>query len=172
MCPTEIVTSLSDLGLDIPDGGIGIALVTLPVKLEEGCDCIVDNVAIDIGINHPNVNDLFMVLFSPAPDFDFVTLVERPPSDANLVAENLIKFDDTPDVNTKDPQTLGANVDANDDIPTATYYALGNNFPTIGGTYPNAAGLVKFIGETAEGDWIFEVTDNACEDTVPSNQLN
>ena len=135
--------------------------------MNTGCGCTVANVAIAIGIDHPYVDDLAMFLL--APDGVGVLLVGRPPSAANLVAGNKITFDDSV-VGALDPQTLGANVDINDNIPTGTYYALGDGT----GGYPNAAGLVKFNSITAAGDWkfvVFDLTSDGNDGTIESVEL-
>ena len=82
-CPSQYVTSLSNLGLDIPDAipdipDPGQAFVSIPVTLKAGCNCIVDNVAIAIGIDHRRVGDLAMYLLSPDDDrelFSFSHLI-------------------------------------------------------------------------------------------------
>lgn len=145
-----IVTSGTGLPVAIPIGIDGVA-VTLPVELEEGCGCTVANVAITIGINHPNVGDLEMALFSPrdAVPRNAVFLVFRPsPSDANLVAGNKITFDG----NAGAPGVeLGDIVDSSGNIAAGTYNAVGD--------------LGKFNGKTAAGDWIFGVDDFSSGDT-------
>ena len=88
-CPTKIVTSGIGLPADIPDSDPSGVEVTLPVELEEGCGCIVDNVAITIGINHPNVGGLLMGLISP--DNTQVLFLNRPGSYPDLVT-GLEKF--------------------------------------------------------------------------------
>ena len=136
--------------------------------MNTGCGCTVANVAIAIGIDHPTVGDLGMQLFPPDSFFG-VLLVDGPPSAANLVAGNKITFDDSV-VGALDPQTLGANVDINDNIPTGTYYALGDGT----GGYPNAAGLVKFNSITAAGDWkfvVFDLTSDGNDGTIESVEL-
>ena len=147
----------------IPDGGgVGVAI---PVTLEAGCNCTVANVVIALGINHTRVSDLIMAPASP--DFDDVLLVFKPPSSANLVSSNKITFDDTPDVNTKDPRNIGNGLGTSDPIPADTYYAQGSN-PNVQtqpaappGAYPDNEGLGKFNGKTVAGDWRFFVSDFA-----------
>ena len=123
------------------------APVPLPVDIEE--DCTVENVAIDIAIEHERVGDLTMRLFSP--DGGEVVLVDEPGSSANLVPGNTITFDDSFS-GAKDPQTLGDDVDANDDILAGTFFARR--------TRKNPEGLGKFNGMEAEGEWVFTATDN------------
>jgi hypothetical protein len=154
-CPPRYVVNGTGLPVPIPDDGYS-AFVTLPVTLNAGCNCTIANVAVAIGINHPIVGDLEMSLFSP--DFtDVVLLVDVPFSDANLVAANLIKFDDS-DENAMNPQTLGANVDGSGNILADTYFAQGLLFDPIGEVDP-VNGLEMFNGETAAGDWTFGVAD-------------
>ena len=169
-CPTEIVTSGDDLMTPIPDAdpiNPGEVQVIIPVELEEGCGCIVDNVAITIGINHTNVGDLFMLLVSAAGTQ--VNLVKEPPSDANLVASNLITFDDS--TLAKDPQTIGDT----DPIPADTYNAQGSFSPPPNATYPDPTGLGLFNGTAlpSEGNWTFTVFDSFADNigTVESVEL-
>jgi len=171
-CPPLYVVNGTGLPAAIPDPNpdyyfnffTGPTLVTLPVELEEGCGCTIDNVAIAIGIDHPFVGILTMALLPPDFNFTFpndddaVLLVYYQEYDANLVSSNKITFGDTPDANTKDPQTLGAGLGTDEDILAGTYYALGNITATIGADYPDLVnGLGKFKGETAAGDWTFGV---------------
>ena len=155
-CPTEIVTSRSNLGVAIPDNGaVTPARVTLPVVLDAGCGCTIDNVAIAFGIDHTRVGDLVMELLSP-DDGDVLLAVPPEDSDANLVAGNKITFDDSAS-GAKDPQTLGANVDGSDNILGGIYFAEGSEF----GEVDPVNGLGLFNGTAvAEGDdWTFVVTD-------------
>ena len=142
-----------------PSGVSTTIFVTLPVTLEEGCGCTVDNVAITIGINHPVVFDLGMGLVSP--NGDTVTLVDHPFSSANLVAGNVITFDDSVD-GALDSDDLGANVDINDNILAATYFAVGDFSGTV-----NAGGLEKFNGKVLQPArvWTFVVDDFSCDNT-------
>jgi len=165
-CPPLYVVNGTGLPAAIQDSFFfGPTLVTLPVELEEGCGCTIDNVAIAIGIDHPFVGYLAMALLPPDFNFTFsndddavVLVYDQEEYDANLVSSNKITFDDTPDANTKDPQTLGAGLGTDEDILAGTYYALGNDTATIGADYPDLVnGLGKFKGETAAGDWTFGV---------------
>jgi len=141
------------LPVAIPDvDGSGVS-VTLPLKLEEGRDCTIANVAIAFGINHPNVFDLYMTLGSP--DGGSVTLVNAPPSTANLVPGNVITFDDS-DPDALDPRDLGAGLGDNDNIPAGTYQTLSSFF--------GGGGLGLFNGTVlpSEGvDLTFNVYDRA-----------
>jgi len=174
-CATGIVTTFTGDPVGIPDDGEGSTFVDLPVKLEEGCDCNVANVAIAIGIDHQNVGDLFMLLFPFVSASDQVFLVNRPNSTANLVSSNKITFDDTPDANTKDPQTLGVGLGTDEDILAGTYYVQGTNTATIGADYPDLVnGLGKFNSLTAAGNWRLFVQDlvqNGDTGTIQSVEL-
>ena len=151
-CPTEIVTSLS-LGVSIPDDSdVGVS-DTIPVTLEAGCNCTVANVAFAFGIDHESVGDLGMLLVAPDNTEVLLLLVAEPLSDANLVADNKITFDDS--TLAKDPLTLGDT----DPIPAGTYFAQGNFLNEIGADYPNPFGLGFFNGFDAAGNWTFSVSD-------------
>jgi hypothetical protein len=143
----------------IPDGDF--VFVDLPVELEEGCDCTVANVAITFGIDHPNVRDLGMGLFSPDFTVGVLLFGGSPPSDANLVPGNLITFDDSAG-GALDPRNIGSNVDGSDNILTGTYYAQGDLSNSIGAFYPDPDGLIGlFNGKVlpAAGDWTLVVDD-------------
>ena len=178
-CPSRIVTSGTGLPVAIPDddGETVVEVeVSLPVELNAGCGCTVANVAIAIGINHPNVGDLGMGLISPSPDnTGIVFLVDGPPSTANLVAGNKITFDDSVD-GALDPRTLWGGLGDNDPIPAGTYFAQGLFIdlfnPPIGVDPVN--GLVKFNDLDAGGDWRFLVVDgvaNSITGTLESVEL-
>jgi len=172
-CATGIVTTFTGDPVGTDDGGS--TFVDLPVKLEEGCDCNVANVAIAIGIDHQNVGDLFMLLFPFVSASDQVVLVNQPTSTANLVSSNKITFDDTPDANTKDPQTLGVGLGTDEDILAGTYYVQGTNTATIGADYPDLVnGLGKFNSLTAAGNWrlsVFDLVQNGDTGTIQSVEL-
>ena len=147
------------MGVAIPDADpADPALVTLPVTLNPGCNCTAANVAIAIGITHPNVGDLIMTL--KEPDVEFVFLVSQPPSDANLTASNLITFDDSAS-GALNPQTLGNGLGTDDPIPEGTYFAQGNNTGAVDPVF----GLGLFNGTAAAGDWTFEVFDLVANNT-------
>lgn len=126
--------------------------------MKDGCDCAIDNVAIDIGITHTRVGDLLMGLLTPLGDV--VTLVNQPPSAANLVSGNKITFDDS-DPGAKDPQTLGDDVDMLDNILADTYFAEGLG----SGAVDPVNGLGKFNNKNAAGDWTFRVFDLVADNT-------
>jgi len=141
------------LPADIPD--LEQVFVSIPVELNAGCGCTVDNVAIAIGIDHTNVGDLDMGF--TAPDGDGINLVSQPSSSASLVSTNKITFDDS--TLEKDPLTLGDT----DPIPADSYNAQGSN-PSTPGTYPDPNfGLGIFNGKVLQdlegGDWTFVVND-------------
>jgi len=153
-CPSEISATLTELALDIPD--LTPVVVTLPVTLNAGCSCTIENVAIAIGINHPNVGDLLMRLFSP--DGNGVNLIFRPASSANLVSSNKITFNDR-SVGALNPQSLGSDTDGSGNILAGTYFADGNGSGEV-----NGAGLIglfngKVLQDIEGDDWTFIVDD-------------
>ena len=149
LCPTKIVTTFTGDPVAIPDGDSSGAAVDLPVTLNTGCGCTVANVAIDIGINHPYVDDLIMILVSP--NGDGVVLVDQPANGGpNLVSTEVITFDDSVD-GALNPRNIGFGLGTDDDIPAGTYNARGD--------------LGLFNSITAAGDWKFFVTDNRSGNT-------
>lgn len=140
--------------------------VTLPVEFKEDCDeCIIDNVAITVGINFQLNGNIAMYIESPAgPNAKSAKLLDFGTGDglSQLVSKNKITFDDDA-AGALDPNDISQNTDADGNIRAGTYLSEGN--PTLG--------TFKGFNDPVEGNWTF-VVDNLSdnEGTIESVELD
>ena len=127
-----------------------VALVTLPVELKDDCECIIENVAITVGIDYPDSRDLYLDLESESGKKERLFFFGRAQK-ATFVSENKVTFDDA------DYDPSGDNIFVGDPDSIADGIILAGTYNSDGNPgLPGFKGERSDLGEV-EGDWTFGV---------------
>lgn len=128
------ITTTGSAGLPIPDAntvGVNHTINVLPAGT-------IQNVRMDIAIDHPYIGNLIVTLRSPAGTTR--TMMTRVVNSGDCSTDNLsITFDD-----------LAA---------ASVQTQCGAGTPSINGTYQPSQSLAAFVGENQSGNWIINVAD-------------
>ncbi len=152
-------------GTSIPDNNP--AGVCFPVNVSGPAGAVVNDVVVDVAVNHTWAGDLIFTLNSP--DASSLNMLARPgvagPGGAgagdssDLLASSPLSFSDA---GATDAEQMGATLPNSTDVICQDDGLCDYSpNPDGHGGLPNFAG---FAGETANGQWDFCVSDNAAQD--------
>ncbi len=153
-------------GVAIPDDAYDGTIASMACVTAPGAELIVDEVSVDLAMNHTWVGDLTIKVQSPAGTVS--TVMSRPAFDemvddgsgccgnnADLIETSPISFSNAGVTSAEDMGNAGGFVCQDDGL--CSYFPFPDSAPGVD--------LADFAGEEGTGDWMVCVGDSAAGDT-------